>query len=283
MNENVRVVSLPKIYHNRTHVTIDGMTLIQALYLGIVEGLTEFLPISSTGHLILISHFLKIQQSDFLIAFEIAIQLGAILAVLYMYWKRIFTVPMIKRLSIGFIPTGIAGFVLYPYIKVLLTSPLLVGITLFLGGIIILFVENRYYRWKENGDIILRHDVTYKEAFLLGVYQVLAMIPGVSRSGAVIVGGLLMKLDRRMLTEFTFLLAVPTMSAATLYSFYKNMDVVFQSGNLSALAIGMVTSFLVATFVIKLFLDYVRKHTFVVFGFYRIILGIIAFAIFFPR
>lgn len=265
------------------HATMIRMTLIEALYLGIIEGLTEFLPISSTGHLILASHALHIPQSDFLVAFEIAIQLGAILAVLYMYWKRIFTVSMIKRLCVAFLPTGIAGFVLYPHIKQLLTNPLLVGATLTLGGIIILFVENMYYKWKEDGAIIMRHDVTYKEAFLLGIYQVLAMIPGVSRSGAVIIGGLLMKLDRTMLTEFTFLLAVPTMSAATLYSFYKNYDIVLQAGNISALLVGMLTSFVVATFVIKLFLDYVRKHTFVVFGFYRILIGIIAFAVFFPR
>lgn len=262
---------------------MEGMTLIQALYLGIVEGLTEFLPISSTGHLILTSHYLRIEQSDFLVAFEIAIQLGAILAVLYMYWKRIFTVAMIKRLAVAFIPTGIAGVLLYPYLKILLQSPLLVGVTLFIGGVVILFVENMYYKWKENGEIVLRHDVTLKEAFLLGLYQVLAMIPGVSRSGAIIVGGLLMKLDRRMLAEFTFLLAVPTMSAATLYSFYKNYDVVMQAGNFSALMVGMLTSFVVATFVIKLFLDYIRQHTFIVFGFYRIIIGIIAFVTFFPK
>lgn len=259
------------------------MTSLQALFLGILEGFTEFLPISSTGHLVLATHLLKIPQTDFLIAFEIAIQLGAILAVLYMFWRRIFTVPMIKRLTLGFVPTGIAGFLVYPYIKQLLTNPLLVGVTLFLGGIIILFVENIYYKAKEAGDVILKHEVSMKEAFLLGLYQTVAMIPGVSRSGAVIVGGLLMKLDRKVLTEFTFLLAVPTMSAATLYSFYKNMDVVMQSGNLSTLAIGMITSFIVATFVIKLFLDYIRKHSFVAFGFYRIVVGIVVFAIFFPK
>ncbi|MEN9337719.1 MAG: undecaprenyl-diphosphatase UppP [Candidatus Parcubacteria bacterium] len=259
------------------------MNIIQALYLGIIEGLTEFLPISSTGHLILASHILKIAQTDFLIAFEVAIQLGAIGAVLYMYWKRIFTAPMIKRLAVAFIPTGIAGFVIYPHLKALLTSPLIVGVSLFVGGIIILFVENSYYKAQQNGETKLHHDVSVKQAFLLGLYQVLAMIPGVSRSGSVIVGGLLMKLDRSMLTEFTFLLAVPTMSAATLYSIYKHADVVLQTGNLSTLAVGMVTSFVIATFVIKLFLDYVRKHTFVAFGFYRIIVGIIVFAIFFPR
>lgn len=259
------------------------MTPLQAIYLGIVEGLTEFLPVSSTGHLILVSHLLSVAQTDFLIAFEIAVQLGAILAVVYMYWKRLFTLPIIKRLIIGFIPTGIVGFAVYPLIKQLLTSPLLVGATLFLGGIVILFVEHYYYRAEESGAVELRHEVTLKQAFLLGVYQTFAIIPGVSRSGSAIVGGLLMKMDRKVLTEFTFLLAVPTMATATLYSFYKHADVVFNAGNLSTLAIGMLTSFVVATFVIKLFLDYIRKHTFVVFGFYRIILGIIVFAIFFPR
>ena len=190
---------------------------------------------------------------------------------------------MIKRLTVAFVPTGIAGFLIYPYIKSLLTSPLLVAVTLFAGGIIILFVENFYYKWKEDGEIITHHDVTLKEAFLLGLYQVIAMIPGVSRSGAVIVGGLLMKLDRKVVTEFTFLLAVPTMSAATLYSLYKNIDAVTEAGNVPALLIGMLTSFVVATFVIKLFLDYIRKHSFVAFGFYRILIGILAFAIFLPR
>lgn len=259
------------------------MTVFDSLMLGIIEGLTEFLPISSTGHLILFSHFFSIPQDDFLVAFEIAIQLGAILAVVYMYWRKIFTVSTIKRLIVGFIPTGIAGFLVYPYIKQLLTSPMLVGATLFLGGIVILFVENYYFKAKKAGEVVLSHDVSIKQAFILGLYQMIAMIPGVSRSGATIIGGLLMKMDRGVLTEFTFLLAVPTMSAATLYSLYKNSDAVLQSGNIPLLVLGMLTSFVVATFVIKLFLDYIRKHTFVVFGFYRIILGIIVFAIFFPR
>ncbi len=259
------------------------MTTLQALYLGIIEGLTEFLPISSTGHLVLATHLFQIPQTDYLVVFEIAIQLGAVLAVLYMYWKKIFTISTVKRLIVGFIPTGIAGLFVYPHIKSLLTNPLLVGATLFIGGIIILFVENAYYTWKSHDEIPLHHDVTMKQAFFLGLYQILAMIPGVSRSGSVIIGGLLMKLDRKVLTEFTFLLAVPTMAAATLYSFYKNIDMVMQTSNIAPLLVGMLSSFIVATFVIKLFLDYIRQHTFVAFGFYRIIIGIIAFAVFFPR
>jgi undecaprenyl-diphosphatase len=259
------------------------MSSFHALILGIVEGLTEFLPISSTGHLVLASQLLHIAQSDFLTVFEIAIQAGAILAVVYMYWKKLFTIATIKRLIVGFIPTGIAGFLIYPHVKSLLGSPLIVAGTLFIGGIVILFVENSYYLWKEEGKVELRHDVSMKEAFLLGLYQIAALIPGVSRSGAMIVGGLLMKLDRKVLTEFTFLLAVPTMAAATLYSVYKNIGVVTQVGNLSTLAVGMLTSFVVATVVIKVFLDYIRKHSFIAFGFYRIIIGLIAFAVFFPK
>ena len=208
------------------------MTSIHALILGIVEGLTEFLPISSTGHLILTSHLLQIPQTEFLIAFEIAIQLGAVLAVVCMFWKKLFTASMIKRLIVGFIPTGIAGLILYPYLKTLLSSPLIIGTMLFIGGIIILITEKLYAGWKINKTISTTQEISTLQAFYLGIYQIFAMIPGVSRSGAVIVGGLLMKLDRKTLTEFTFLLAVPTMAAATLYSFYKNMDTIVQIENL---------------------------------------------------
>lgn len=259
------------------------MTLFHALYLGIVEGLTEFIPVSSTGHLILASQLLQMPTDDFLVTFEITIQLGAIMAVLYMYWKRIFTVSMIKRLIVGFIPTGVAGFLIYPHIKELLASPLVVGITLLLGGVVILFAENAYFNWKEERLVELRHEISLKESFFLGLYQILALVPGVSRSGAMIVGGLMMKLDRKILTEFTFLLAVPTMAAATLYSIYKNQDAVLHPVNIAPLLVGMISSFVVATFVIKLFLDYIRQHTFIAFGFYRILIGIIVFAIFFPK
>ncbi len=258
------------------------MTFLQAIYLGIVEGLTEFLPISSTGHLILLSHYFQIPQDNFLVVFEIAIQLGAICAVVLLFRKRLFRVQTIKRLAVAFIPTGIAGFLIYPHIKALLTNPLIVGITLLIGGIIILFAENYYFKQQQNNLVEFHHEISIKEAFLLGLYQVLAMIPGVSRSGAVIVGGLYMKMERRLLTEFTFLLAVPTMSAATLYSMYKNQEAIMQAGNFSLLLTGILTSFVVATFVIKLFLDYIKRHTFIVFGVYRIILGIIVCLVFLP-
>ncbi len=262
--------------------TTPYMTLLQSIYLGIIEGLTEFLPISSTGHLILVSHLLEIPQDTFLVTFEIAIQLGAISAVVLLFWKRLMRISMLQKLVVGFLPTAIIGFLVYPYIKALLTNPIIVGVTLFIGGIIILFAENYYYKQQLLGAVELRHEVSMKQAFLLGIYQTIAMIPGVSRSGAIIVGGLFMKMERRLLTEFTFLLAVPTMSAATLYSLYKNHEVVMQTGNIPLLLTGALTSFIVATLVIKLFLDYIKRHTFVIFGIYRIILGIIVCLIFLP-
>lgn len=250
------------------------MTLIHALLLGIVEGLTEFLPISSTGHLILISSLLHIPMSEFLVVFEIAIQLGAILAVVITYWEKLFSLALMKRLLIAFTPTAIIGVLIYPHIKYLLSNPLIVGCTLLLGGIIILFAENYYAKQPEKDSVYSAKDFSIKEAFILGLLQTLAIVPGVSRSGALIVGGLFMNLERKNLTEFTFLLAVPTMFAATAYSLYKNIDVVFHTSTLLPLIVGGITSCVVALMVIKAFIEYIRRHSFVIFGFYRIILGI---------
>ena len=251
------------------------MTIIQSFILGIVEGLTEFLPVSSTGHLIITHNLLQIVDSPFVKSFEISIQLGAILAVFILYFKKIFQIENIKKLIIGFIPTGIAGLFLYKHIKQLLESEITVAITLLIGGIIILFVEKWYSKKVESKEVNENKEITLKQAFILGCYQVLAMIPGTSRSGAMIVGGLLMKIDRKIITEFTFLLAVPTMFAATFYTIYKDMSVITNIDNLSTLSVGFVTSFVVAMIVIKYFLAYIRKHSFNIFGWYRIIVGII--------
>jgi undecaprenyl-diphosphatase len=254
------------------------MTLFHSLILGIVEGFTEFLPISSTGHMVLVAHFLKLEENATLATFEVVSQVGAIAAVVVLYFKKLFEIKMIKKLIIAFIPTGVIGLVVYPHIKAWLQNPLLVALTMTLGGICILLVENWYREKKENQDILETNKVTYKQAFLLGIYQAIAVIPGVSRSGAMIIGGLTMKLPRKVLTEFTFLLAVPTMVIATLYTIYKkHHELAFT--DITPIAFGTLVSFVIALFVIKYFLNYIRSHSFKVFGWYRIIVGIILLGI----
>ncbi len=250
------------------------MTTLHAIILGIIEGLTEFLPISSTGHMILVSHFLHIVDSATLTTFEIVVQLGAILAVVVLFYKKLFQLEMIKKLIVAFIPTGIVGVIVYPQIKYLLGSQVLVASMLIVGGIIILLVEKKYAKDTEAGEIIEISSISYKNAFILGLFQTLAIIPGVSRSGAMIVGGLLRRLSRKVLIEFTFLLAVPTMTVATLYTILKkHKELTLDS--VSPIVIGTVVSFVVALFVIKFALEYIRKHSFSIFGWYRIIVGVI--------
>ncbi len=250
------------------------MTTLHAFILGIVEGITEFLPISSTGHMILVSHFLHIVDSATLTTFEIVVQLGAIFAVVVVFYKKLLQPSMIKKLIIGFIPTGIAGVLVYPYIKNLLGSPVLVACTLIIGGIIILIVERKFENDTEEGQVVEISKISYKQAAILGLCQAIAIIPGVSRSGAVIVGGLLLRISRKLLIEFTFLLAVPTMMVATLYTILKKHSELTVA-SITPLAVGTITSFIVALLVIKFALEYIRRHSFSVFGWYRIIVGII--------
>jgi undecaprenyl-diphosphatase len=252
------------------------MTNIQAIILGVLEGLTEFLPISSTGHLTLASHFMGIVQSEQFIVFEIAIQLGAILAVVIFFWRKFFDINLLTKLFMAFLPTGIIGLLIYKHIKVLLTSELVVAFTLILGGVILILVEKLKIPPTpfNKGEHSAKLDqITNKQAILLGFAQSVAMIPGVSRSGAIIVAGLLMKVNRAVLVEFTFLLAVPTMSAATLYAIYKNKEII-STDYFSTILLGFVSSFIVALFVIKFLINYIKKYDFVPFGIYRIILGI---------
>ena len=250
------------------------MTNIQAIFLGIIEGLTEFLPISSTGHLTLVSHFMHIVQNDQFIVFEIAIQLGAILAVLFFFWKKFFDVNLLAKLFIAFLPTAIIGFTIYKYIKTLLTLEILIACTLILGGIVLIVVEGIYKIKVKEEKVFQDKEITFKEAFILGLAQSVAMVPGVSRSGATIVAGLLMNIERKVLVEFTFLLAVPTMSAATLYSLYKHKEIL-TTDYLSTLFLGFIFAFLTALLVIKFFLEYIKKYDFIPFGIYRIVLGLI--------
>lgn len=250
------------------------MTLFHSLILGIIEGLTEFLPISSTGHMVLVSYFLHIEENQTLATFEIIVQVGAIVAVVVLYFKKLFEIKIIKKIIVAFIPTGIIGLVVFPHIKAWLQNPLLVAFTMLIGGILILIIENWYGKKLDKVGVNETKNITYKQAFLLGIYQAIAVVPGVSRSGAMIVGGLTMKLSRKLLTEFTFLLAVPTMVVATLYTIYKKHEEL-AIDSFAPIIFGTVISFIVALFVIRYFLNYIRSHSFKIFGWYRIVLGII--------
>lgn len=255
------------------------MTTFQALLLGIIEGLTEFLPISSTGHLILAGEFLNITETAYFTTFIIAIQLGAIGAVILMYWRELLSIKKWQRLLVGFIPTAVIGFLLYSSIRALLDKPLVVAIMLITGGALIIYIEHWYSKKKETGDILNTHELSLKQAFFLGLFQTIAMIPGVSRSGSTIMGGLLMKLPRSLIAEYSFLLAVPTMLSATLYSIYKSRDIMSNDSGWTLLAVGFFAAFATALCVVKFLLHYIKRHSFVIFGVYRIFIGIIALLI----
>jgi undecaprenyl-diphosphatase len=254
---------------------MQHMNYVDAVILGIIEGIAEFLPISSTGHLILTSHLLGIPNSDFLTSFEIIIQLGAICAVLVLFWRSFLSVPIITRLLCGFLPTAVIGFTLYPFVKgYLLGNPLIVVIALALGGLFLIIFELLHTENDVTEQKIT--DITYKQAFLIGLFQSVALVPGVSRSAATIVGGLLMGLKRVTIVEFSFLLAVPTMTAATSYDILKNYSL-FSAETIPLLLTGFITAFFVALLVITLLLQYIKKHTFIPFGIYRILLAAIFF------
>lgn len=252
------------------------MNIIHAIIFGIVEGITEFLPISSTAHLDITRSILGIIDTPFVKSFEITIQLGAILAIVVLYFKKIFSsFKYFKNIVIAFIPTAIIGFLLYKIIKnVFLGNTLLEAMMLLLGGIIILCVEKKrkFNSSDENGKNI--ENLSNKELITLGLAQSLAVIPGVSRSGAVIVAGRLMKISPVIITEFSFLLAIPTMLAATLYDLLKS-GFYFSKDDWSMLFVGFITSFIIALFIVKSLLNYIRTHSFSIFGWYRITLGLI--------
>lgn len=247
------------------------MDTATSIILGIVEGFSEFLPISSTGHLILAGKLLGLAESDFVKSFDIAIQLGAILSVVVLYWRDLLVnFETIKKVAVAFLPTGAIGFVLYKIIKnVLLGSTAVVLWSLFIGGVILILFE-MLHREKSDATGNLA-GITYRQAFLIGVFQSLAVIPGVSRSAATIVGGLILGMRRKLIVEFSFLLAVPTMLSATVYDLYKN-GAVFSASQFNDLAIGFITSFIVALASIKFLIRFVQSHTFILFGIYRIAL-----------
>ncbi|MDD5433600.1 MAG: undecaprenyl-diphosphatase UppP, partial [Candidatus Pacebacteria bacterium] len=242
-----------------------------------IEGITEFLPISSTGHLILANKLLAISQTEFIKTFEIAIQAGAILAVVALYWKKLFSLPMIKKLIVAFIPTGILGLIFYKIIKTyLLASTHVVLWALLIGGVILILFELVYKNKPQEAMLKEARDISYKKCFLIGCFQSIAMVPGVSRSAATIVGGMLSGISRQAIVEFSFLLAVPTMVMATGYDLLKSAGG-FSSGQFSFLAIGFLVSFLTAMLGIKFLLKFIQKNNFIPFGIYRIALALIFF------
>ncbi len=250
------------------------MNLLTAVILGIVESITEFLPISSTGHLILTSYLLQITQSEFLKTFEIAIQLGAILSVAVLYWKSfIFDRDKLSKVLTAFIPTAIVGLIFYKTMKVyLLGNQSIVLWALFVGGVVIIALE--YFYSKKKSNIVEKTTITYKQAALIGLFQSIAMVPGVSRSGATIMGGLMLGINRKTIVEFSFLLAIPTMVAAVGYDLMKTA-VSFTTTQFVYLFIGFIISFFIAMIAIKFLLSFIRKNNFIPFGIYRIILSLL--------
>ncbi|MBM3283886.1 undecaprenyl-diphosphatase UppP [Candidatus Gottesmanbacteria bacterium] len=252
------------------------MSYFHAGLLSIVEGITEFLPISSTGHLILAGRILSLDQTEFMKSFEIIIQLGAILAVIILYWKTLLSNTRVwQRILIAFAPTAILGFSLYKYIKhFLLGNTSITLVSLFIGGIVLILLEKAYREEKYISGKIEK--LSYKKAFLIGLFQSISMIPGVSRAAATIFGGLFLGLPRKNAVEFSFLLAIPTMLAAAILDIYKS-HMNFTSYEYSFLTIGFLGSFVTAYFTVKYFLKYIQSHTFIPFGIYRIVLAILFF------
>jgi len=255
------------------------MEILHAIWLAIVEGLTEFLPVSSTGHMILTSALLGLDTSDpFLKVFEVTIQFGAILSVVLVYFKRFFKdINFYFKLLAAFIPTAILGILLGDFIDSLLENVWVVASTLFLGGIVLLFVDKWFAKNEGQDETLQEEKITYKSAFIIGIAQSIAMIPGVSRSAASIIGGLSQGITRKAAAEFSFFLAVPTMFAATakkLYDFSKEPTIISSlSEHINLLIIGNVVAFVVALLAIKFFIAILTKYGFKFFGYYRIILG----------
>ncbi len=250
------------------------MSVWHAIILAIIEGITEFLPISSTGHMIIGSSFMGIASSEYVKMFTVAIQFGAILSVLVLYWKRFMqSVDFYIKLFIAFLPAAFFGLLLNDYIDALLDNPWVVAINLILGGIFLVFVDRIF---AENEELQVDQSISKRKALFIGFFQVIAMIPGVSRSAATIVGGLTQKLNRKNAAEFSFFLAVPTMLAATGYKMLKyQLDVGFSMGDVKMLLLGNVLAFVVALLAIKGFIGFLTKYGFKFFGYYRIIVGLV--------
>ncbi|MBC7890690.1 MAG: undecaprenyl-diphosphate phosphatase [Sphingobacteriaceae bacterium] len=247
------------------------MTLLQTLILAIVEGLTEYLPISSTGHMIIASSLMGIQESPFVKLFTVNVQLGAILAVLVLYFRRFFqSFDFYFKLLVAFLPAVVLGLLLNDLIDSLLESVTTVAISLLVGGVILLFVD----RWFQKNE---ERIITYPKAFTIGLFQCISMIPGVSRSAATIVGGMAQGLSRKQAAEFSFFLAVPTMFAASakkMYDFYED-SLTLSSADIQSLAIGNAVAFVVAMLAIRFFINFLTRYGFRAFGWYRIVVGLV--------
>ena len=249
------------------------MSALQAVILAVIEGVTEFLPVSSTGHMILASSIMKLGEDEFVKTFEIAIQLGAILAVFALYYKRFIVGPAIYlKLFTAFLPTGIIGFLVYKIIKTYLFNPFTVSVSLITGGIILIMLD----RWsaQKKSNYISTEDISYTGAFKIGLIQCVSMIPGISRAAATIFGGIFNGFDRKQAAEFSFLLAVPTMFAATGLDLIKSHENIHKD-NLTLLVIGGIVAFAVAMIAVKAFIAFLTRYGFKYFGYYRILLGIL--------
>lgn len=274
------------------------MTILQSIILGIVEGLTEFLPVSSTAHLIITSSWLQIEETEFVKNFLISIQLGAILSVAVLYFRTVIKNPkIILKIGAAFVPTAIIGLLAYELIKnVLMESLPIIASALILGGIVLIILEKKFAKTDkekakettaniENQKPVIKEekelkDISYQHAALIGVFQSLAVIPGVSRSAATIMGGLSLGITRKNIVEFSFLLALPTMLAATVFDLYKSPPA-FSQEEVLVWIVGIVVSFITAILGIKFFLRFIQKNNFIPFGWYRIILGLVILGIVF--
>ncbi len=270
------------------------MGIIEAIIIAVVEGVTEYLPVSSTGHMIIASSLLGIEKEEFTKLFEVAIQFGAILAVVVLYWKRFFDFTKWQfyiKLMAGVAPALFLGYFFSDKIDEMLESPLVVAISLLLGGVVLLFIDKAFNRPSTQTN----EAITYKQAFITGNWQCVSMIPGVSRSAASIIGGMQQKFTRNVAAEFSFFLAVPTMAAATLYTIFikkwaasgierKGYELILESQqNTIAFIIGNIVAFVVAILAIKFFIDFLKKHGFRIFGWYRIIAGIVLLLLLYTR
>jgi undecaprenyl-diphosphatase len=253
------------------------MSLIQAIILGIVEGITEFLPISSTGHMALVASFMHIEKDTFTKLFIENIQFGAIISVLVIYFRKFINFKSYRfyvKLVIAVIPSVIVGLLIKKYIDEILGLPLFIAIVMFLGGILLIFVDN----WFKGSNLEKEEQITYKKSFIIGCFQLLAIIfPGFSRSAATIIGGMQQKLTRKLAAEFSFFLAVPTLAGAFLKSFwdaYKHNPEILTRHNIVMLIVGNILAFIIAIIAIKAFIAYLTKHGFRMFGIYRIVVGL---------